>query len=253
MPLKSFQERKDIKSILANVDSPNNGETLYRAGLFKVKSDGTIDATNLEISTFLLNPESYEESKSSNWAQQSVPGQSDPILQWVNSGPRTLSFEALVTIDTSYYKSGVTTKPGEQKDPIKKTLSIIGEVASAFFKVTLPPPRKSQDSQGVGRSLDISNYLNYYRSMLYPEYGQQYSNNLSATVTKSPPLLVLYSGDSINRIPLSNKITTNTDVWVLTDLKINITKQLPNLAPMEAKVQFTLMQYNIRSFDARRF
>lgn len=252
MAVKSIKKSQAVNDSLANVNTTNNG-FLRKAGLFKVKSDGTIDKNTLNISCFILNPESYEDSKSANWTPQNVPGQSDPILQWVGSGPRTLSFEALVTADTSYYDNQQDyKKPGEESDPLKKTLSVIGDIASAFFKTPLPPSREPQTGN-KGNSLDISSYLNYYRSMLYPEYGAQYSNNLAKSVTKSPPLLVLYSGNSINKLTISDKITTNTDVWVLTDLKIRITKQLPNLAPMEAQVQFTLMQYNIRSFDARRF
>ena len=251
MAVKSIKKSQANKDSLADVSTLNDG-TLKKAALFKVSSDGSINK-DVEAAYFKLNPDSYEDSKSANWALQNVPGQSDPVLQWTGSGPRTISFEALVTADTSYYDTQQDyKKPGEETDPLKKTLNVIGDIASAFFKITLPPSREPLTGT-KGNSLDISNYLNYYRSMLYPEYGAQYSNNLSKSVTKSPPLLVLYSGNNINKLTIGSKITTNTDVWVLTDLKIRITKQLPNLAPMEATVQFTLVQYNIRSFDARRF
>lgn len=251
MAIKSV--KKGIKeSTIADVDSKNNG-THYRAALFKVSPDGTI--LKNETGIFMLNPSSYEENKNSNWNQQIVPGQSDPVLQWSASGARTLSFEALVTADTSNFDSAIVIKPGEETDPVKKTLTAIGQIASAFFNITVPPPRTTiEEKTNKGDSLDITNYLNYYRSLLYPEYGKNYTpSQLSKTVTQSPPLVVLYSGSSINKLALGSKITNVHDVWVITDLKIRITKQLPNLAPMEASVQFSLLQYNIRSFDSRRF
>ncbi len=251
MAVKSV--KKGIReSTIADVKSKNDG-THYRAALFRVSPDGSIMKN--ETGVFMLNPSSYEENKNANWNQQLVPGQSDPVLQWSSSGARTLSFEALVTADTSYYDSGVVNKPGEEKDPVKKTLQAIGQIASAFFNITVPPPRTTvEEKTSKGDALDISNYLNYYRSLLYPEYGKTYTpNNLSRTVTQSPPLVVMYSGASINKLALGSKITNVHDVWVVTDIKIRVTKQLPNLAPMEAVVQFSLLQYNIRSFDGRRF
>lgn len=234
---------------LTNADVPNVGSMLRKAALFRIDKDGNIIKNRAGV--FILNPASYEESKSANWVQQQVPGQSDPVMQWVSSGARTVSFEALVTADTSYFQSGLVTKPGEETDPIKKTINQIGAIASAFFKVTLPPPRQTvQVSANKGDSLDISEYLNYYRSLLYPTYDNSTNPN---KLRYSPPLLVLYAGKSIIKVPYENRISSQHDLWVLTDLKIRITKQLPNLAPMEATVQFTLVQYNIRSFDTNRF
>lgn len=234
---------------ISNSGTPNSGGMLRKAALFRVDKEGNIQKNRAGV--FILNPSSYEESKSANWVQQQVPGQSDPVLQWVNSGARTVSFEALVTADTSYFDSNVVTKPGEETDPVKKTLNQIGEIASAFFKITLPPPRQTtQVTANKGDSLDISEYLNYYRSLLYPTYDNATNPN---KLRYSPPLLVLYAGKSIIKVPYENRVSSQHDLWVLTDLKIRITKQLPNLAPMEATVQFTLVQYNVRSFDTNRF
>jgi hypothetical protein len=51
----------------------------------------------------------------------------------------------------------------------------------------------------------------------------------------------------------SADISVDTDLWVVTDLRIKITKQLPNLAPMEAIVSFQLTQYNRRTKDQNDF
>jgi len=226
------------------------GETLQVAGLFPVDIRGEIKISDSGI--FLLNPASWQESKSANWIEHSVPGQSDPVLQWISSGARTVSFEALVTADTSDFISGQKRKPGEETDPLKKSTNFVGSIAAAFFKVPAPSPRQSSDANR-GSNLDISNYLNYYRSLLYPVYDKV---NNPTRLKASPPLLVLYSGNTFNKLPLGTtgaRISAENDIWVLTDLQINITKQLPNLAPLEATVSFKLMQYNIKSFDRTRF
>lgn len=232
---------------LGNAFSKNDG-TLKAAALFAVDKDGNIQKT--EAGIFLLNPSSWSEIKTSNWAQQNVPGQSDPVLQWVSSGPRTVSFQALVTADTSDFVSGQKKQPGKsspQSDFIQQANAIFGQIAAAFSKVSAPEARVDTPDT---TSLDISIYLNYYRSLLYPIY-----DNIDSPkkLRGSPPLVVLYNGKAFTKYPYGEKITTNHDLWVVTSLEINITKQLPNLAPMEAVVNFQLTQYNIRSFDRNRF
>jgi hypothetical protein len=226
------------------------GETLQVAGLFPIDIRGEVQFS--EVGIFMLNPTSWQESKSTNWTEQSVPGQSDPVLQWVSGGARTVTFEALVTADTSDFISGKKRQPGAETDPLKKSTTFIGSIASSFFKVPAPAQRIESDGDR-GTNLDISQYLNYYRSLLYPVYDKVDKPN---KLVNSPPLLVLYSGNAINKLPLGGpgtRVGSQHDMWVLTDLQINITKQLPNLAPMEATVTFKLLQYNIRSFDRNRF
>lgn len=227
----------------------SQGENLQLAALFTINNKGEVQIQKTGV--FLLNPTSWQESKSANWVEHAIPGQSDPVLQWISSGPRIVTFDALVTADTSDFISGQK-KPGEETDPLKKSTTFIGSIAAAFFKVPAPTPRET-DNATRGTNLDISNYLNYYRSLLYPVYDKV---DNPTKLRGSPPLLVLYAGNAFNNIPLGGpgtKVSSENDLWVLTDLQINITKQLPNLAPLEATVSFKLMQYNIRSFDRNRF
>ncbi len=230
---------------LANAFSKNDG-TLKAAALFTVDKDGNIEKQ--EVGIFLLNPSSWNETKTANWAQQNVPGQSDPILQWVSSGPRTVSFQALVTADTSDFVSGQKIQPGRSSPNLLEQASeIFGSIAAAFSKVSAPQARvETPDTT----DLDISIYLNYYRSLLYPIYDNV---DTPRRLRGSPPLVVLYNGKAFTKYPYGEKITSNHDLWVVTSLEINITKQLPNLAPMEAVVSFQLTQYNVRSFDRNRF
>jgi hypothetical protein len=243
--------RQPVKSksdgTVANPSDTNN--VFKKAALFKVSKDGTILTSKAGV--FLLNPSTLEDSGSSKWNPQETPGQSGPILQWSSTGARTVTFEALVTADTSTFDFATPEKPAEETDPLKNALNAVSEIASSFFKIAVPPARQSAETKAKkGNSLDISEYLFYYKSLLYPTY-----DNITnpRKLRQSPPLLVLYAGSAIVKVKYEKKISAQHDLWVLTDLKTRITKQLPNLAPMEAVVQFTLVQYNVRSFDRRRF
>jgi hypothetical protein len=253
MAIKQGTKRTDELNLdnLANPGSDHVVGMLYRAALFKVDISGKILNRNAE-GVFLLNPSAWEESKTSNWVQHTIPGQSDPVFQWVSSGPRTVTFDTLVTADTSDYKVVQGEKEQEKASP-KKVKQVIADLAVKLFGVQVPPP--VDDNQYLKNSdiLDISNRLNYYRSLLYPSYTDPNGKGVPSRLKASPPLLVLYAGNSLTNIPYSDRITNKQDVWVLTDLKIKITKQLSNLTPIEATVSFTLVQYNIRSYDSNRF
>lgn len=226
--------------------SSSDNTDFIKAGLFTVKEDGFVDYSN-DLGLFLLNPSTWEESKSSNWVENQIPGQSDPVLQWLHSGPRTLSFEALVTKDTSEFDSA---KSDINRTKQSTTQSFIADIASSFFNLSLPTPRTDlSNAQSNMRNFDISSRLNYYRSLLYPIYD---SIPNPKKLRQSPPLLVLKVGNTISKDKDMLRISPDNDVWVLTNLRIRITKQLPNLTPMEATVNFELKQYTIKSLDRNR-
>lgn len=244
MAINQLKKTNTIDS-LANAYSNNDG-TLKAAALFPIDIKGNIEFQ--EVGIFLLNPTAITDTKPSNWVQQNVPGQSDPILQWVSGGARTLSFSALVTADTSDYVSGQKISPGKSSSsPLDRLDTVFGGIASAFFKVAAPQARTDTPDN---TELDISLYLDYYRSLLYPVYDNM---DNPRKLRASPPLCVFYMGKSVTKFPYGARVTSQNDLWVVTNLEIQITKQLPNLAPMEAVVSFQLMQYNIRSFDRNRF
>lgn len=249
MPIKQPQRISTFDN-LGN-GNKSSGDGLRVSALFPIDDKGTIEF--FETGIFLLNPSSWQESKSANWVEHNIPGNSDPVLQWTSSGARTVSFEALITADTSDFVSGVRAKPGTETDPLKKATSFVAGIAAAFFKVTAPTQVVDTGAEDA-TDLDISNYLNYYRSLLYPTYDK---TDNPRKLRRSPPLLVLFNGNAIDKLKLGSgpgaRVSSQHDLWVLSDLQINITKQLPNLSPMEAVVSFKLIQYNIRSFDRYRF
>lgn len=253
MAIKQGNKRTDELNI-DNLANPNKDfivGQVQRAALFKVDISGKILNKNAE-GVFLLNPSSWEENKSAKWVAHDVPGQSDPVWQWISSGPRTLTFEALVTADTSDYKV-VQSEVEKEKASPQSPIQAVADYALSLFKIQIPPPVNKSTALKNYEVLDISNRLNYYRSLLYPHYSDPNQKGAPGRLKASPPLLVLFAGSSISNLSYSDRITNKHDVWILTDLRIRVTKQLSNLAPMEATVTFTLSQYNIRSFDSNKF
>lgn len=226
---------------------PEANTGLLRMAICKVKPDGKIDQNSKTLGKLLLNPEAVEDSKTSNWIANNIPGQSDPLIQWTSGGPRLISFEALVTKDTGEFLN-------KDEDPVAGLLdsavNAIGSIASNFLGVNLPPLMDffAESGGGQGEDLSIEKELNYYRSLLYPTYAD-------GRLKQSPPICVLYMGKTLSKSinTPSDTIAANHDLWVLTELRIRVTKQLPNLTPMEAVCGFRFMQYTVKSFGADHF
>lgn len=242
--------KPQIKTInentLASPDQENN--KLVHAALFKVGAAGNIESKH-EYAPFLLNPESIEDTKSGNWVENTIPGQSDPILQWVSGGARTLSFTALVTRDTFHFPSKSKNLLGGMVD---SAINAVGAIASSFAGVNIPPigdvlgSLLGNSSPSVGeKELSIANSLDYYRSLMYPTI------NDANVLQSSPPLVVLAMGKTLSSF--SGKSVTgaispkSTDLWITKNVNIRVTKWLPNLTPMEAEVSFEFVQYIISS------
>lgn len=221
---------------------------LVKASLFKISTEGTVEQNQLGI--LLLNPTTWQESKSVNWASHNVPGQSDPIKQFTSGGARTVTFDALVTKDTSDLGKNQSQL---FSNIISKGINAVSSIASNFFDVSVPPLQDVFNTllgnNAFDNPLDISEHLNYFRSLAYPTYDQ------NGELTSSPPLLALHVGTSFtrqNNEPIISLNSTN-HIWILKNININITKQLPSLAPMEAVVSIQLEQYIIQSISSNDF
>lgn len=224
------------------------GKNLLKAGLFKVNFNGNV--IGIERSTyplFLINPESWEENKSSNWVAQNIPGQSDPVHQWVSGNARTVNFTALVTNETSKLDIGNVDKLNSPSI-IRKVSPEIASLVGGISTSSIGQFKSFDTDEG---KLNITNRLNYYRSLLYPFYSS--TENKSRQLKASPPLVVLFTGGAIEKIADKERVSVNTDLWFVSNLSIRITKQLSNLAPMEAEVSFQLTQYIIKPFGEVRF
>lgn len=225
---------------IASPGLPNT--SLNKAAILPVGANKKVDLSKQALGSFLVNPASWEMQKDVNWISKNVPGQSDPILQYVSGGPRTVSFQALVTKETSHLLNPPETDiVGEVLGAVTNAVS---SIASSFANVPVPPIGDlfGGPSEGLGDELSISGKLRYYESLLYPKYEE-------GVLKESPPLVYLYVGSTLNdsnqHVELLGTVTPKTSLWVITGLSINVTKQLQNLSPLEALVDFKLMQYII--------
>jgi hypothetical protein len=219
---------------------PNKG--LQISGLGVVKPDGTVAGPY----RFLLNPDTLSDTKPSNWVAHQVPGQAAPVYQWVSGGPRIVSFEALVTKDIREFPFDVSPDPNPQELLAGAVLNVIGSIASSLLGVALPPLSgllSGDAGSGTGRELSIAKTLDFYRTLQKPRYDKE------GKLEASPPLVVLYFGDTLGEEPNTpqDKIDKYSQLWTLTNLDIKITKWLPNLSPMEAMVSFQFAEYKITS------
>ncbi len=233
---------------IATAITQNKGK-LHKAALLRLNNEGVIDEGSKTYGIFQINPSTWEENKSSNWVGHNVPGQSDPVYQWVSGGPRTISFDALVTKDSAYFeKLPINPLAGLAQNAV----TVIGNIASAMSGLDVNALAASTtgffSAANSNDKLSIEEELNYYRSLLYPQYK-------TGVITQSPPLLILYAGSTFSSFgDLGTSAINNTiHVLILTNLKIQITKQLPNLKPMEAYVNFQLAQYTMAPFSASQF
>jgi len=219
---------------------------LLKAGIFAIEKNGDINKDSRGF--FLLNPETYQETKKANWIATQIPGQSDPVYQWLSNGPRQITFDALVTRETSEFDTGKkiaeTINSNASQQIVNKFAAIAGTIAAVTTDLS-NNIKKAPTNTDVTGKLDITDTLNYYRSLQAPKYD---NDDKPSKLIGSPPLIALYVGSSLNTVTNGDSISTNTDVYILTDLRIRIGKQLANLAPMQATVTFTLAQYNVRSF-----
>lgn len=242
MARSNQQKRRDLIATTAHTNT-----VFTTAAICKVLPNNKIDLEN-PFAKFLLNPSTWDEHKTTNWIMHNIPGESDPVLQWAGGGPRTITVDALVTKDQSGFD--LVNPPDPVGKLVDQALTVVGNIASSFLGVNVPAigDLLPIGSKGEGENLSIDSYLNYYRSLLYP-----LTENDKATLAGSPPLVALFVGKSLSKNMASADISVDTDLWVVTDLRIKITKQLPNLAPMEATVSFQLTQYNRRTKDQNDF
>lgn len=192
--------------------------------------------------TLILNTNSVSEAKSANWIKHYVPGQSDPLLQWINGSERTISFTAFVTKDIA---SNPTVN--EIKNNEEWTLIISPELEEKYKNATTVPALTLQNSTNAAFkqltnttypqwSRSIQPQLDFYRSLVAPREGT------SSTFAKTPPLVRLRMGTI-----LGNRADVEKQKFILLNYSMNITEYSPELEPTKATVTFTFVEYVSRS------
>lgn len=245
--LPNFDIRKDIVK-LAGVTG-KEVRNLAPPSQLKMAIIPTHEPSNPILTTLLLNPESITETKAANWIQHNIPGQSDPLLQWINGSARTVTFTAKVTLDLA---ENFTVEMGRDPDvwvlEIEPELSQISEITDGYNSAILSKLYdvsarldSSEQSNLSNRSYtrweqSIQPQLDFYRGLLIPRTG-----SLSNQV-RTPPLVRLYMGNILGAASYS----ANQD-FILASYSFNITQTTPELLPTSADVTFTFIEYNDKS------
>jgi len=214
---------------------------LKKARLEVVRGDNISGISLGALAEFFINPSTWAESKTANWVKHNVPGNSDPHQQWTSSGARTITFEALVTNDS---ENGMVVKDSSQAavcNPPRVTSVVkrIGAIAAQAFNISglnLDDVKAINSSSAL--KLNINEKLNFYRSLCYPNLVSSRNR-----VESAPFFVKLIVGSTFGK-------RTQNSLFVVDKVDIQITKQYPDLAPIEARVTFTLTEFVGRILSA---
>lgn len=204
-----------------------------------------------DTTTVLLNPTTISEQKSSNWMKHYIPGQDNPLLQWINGTERIVSFQVRLTKDLAENATITATSANSRiglfdsnlkfslnNSVSTKTANILGSLVG---KKLGPLPTPNQPIPNVTYyDLDITPYLEYYRNLLRPRKSNRKNQ------VKTPPLVSLRMGDLLGPEELEVKKR-----YILVSYNTVITKLSPDLKPTDATVNLTFIEYTseTRFFD----
>lgn len=249
--LPNFDIRKDIAK-LAGV-AGQEVRNLAPPKSLKMAIIPTHEPSNPQLTTLLLNPESVTETKAANWVQHNIPGQSDPLLQWISGSARTVTFTAKVTLDlVENFTVDETGDSDVWSLEIQPELSSIESITDGYNSAILSGLYNVSariESPFIASALDtiqnnpldkhtrwkqsIQPQLDFYRGLLVPRTGSRRNQ------VRTPPLVRLYMGHILGAASYS----ANQD-FILASYSFNITQTTPELLPTSADVTFTFIEYN---------
>lgn len=244
--LPDFNINKDLLK-LSGVDG-KSVRNLAPPKQLKMAIIPTHEPSNPLLTTLLLNPESITETKAANWIQHNIPGQSDPLLQWVSGSSRTVTFTAKVTLDlvenftidssgdSNIWSLEIEPELSQIRDVTGSYNSAILDqlynVSARIFGSEQDPSTQVNQSTGTRWKQSIQPQLDFYRGLLVPRTGSL-RNQL-----RTPPLVRLYMGTILGAASFS----ANQD-FILASYNFNILQTTPELLPTMADVTFTFMEY----------
>lgn len=236
---------KGAKDILSGAGTTNaNTRDLSAPNVVKMQIIPVNEPYNRE-NVVLLNPNSITETKSANWVKHYIPGQSDPLLQWVNGSERVITFTAFVTKDIASNPTVNAARNGSTWEliiqPELNEKLAVAQDYNALALSSLATDTYVNDVEAGGRtspqwSRSIQPQLDYYRSLVLPREGA------SAAFPKNPPLVQLKMGTV-----LGDSESTQDQKYILLNYNMNITEFSPQLEPTKASVTFTFIEYVARS------
>lgn len=96
--LNAFQNKKQsIQPDTRNFEPPKN--------LVKVQIIAEDMSIRNDVTEVLLNPNTITETKAANWVKHNVPGQNDPIMQYISGSERVVRFTLKLSKDTAENKT----------------------------------------------------------------------------------------------------------------------------------------------------
>jgi hypothetical protein len=235
-PLDSFKGRGVENVSTRDMTPPRN--------LVKMSIEPVGESFNEQLTTLLLNASSIAESKSANWVKHYIPGQSDPLLQWISGSERTISFTAMVTKDIA---NNPTLNIADNEDQWEQIISpelhekfataptVSGDVLRSLTNANFQSLVDTGKTNSYW-SRSIASQLDFYRKLVAPRGGA------SSVLTKTPPLVYLRMGTI-----LGDSAEVANMKFILATYSMNITEYSPELEPMKATVTFTFIEYVDRS------
>lgn len=218
---------------LASLGSAINGgfgERRTSALLAEVDGEGNIilesEASEDKVGpiAFQYFPETLTDTKAVNYQRKDIPGASLPIYQWVSSGERAISFQAVFTTDTDIADSR------GQNDENQEA---------------------RQKQQGVlDRNVDIRSALAWLRRFTLPMYASEQGagSELGVPLSKAPPraLLVLKnSGIGLrggNAASHSKFDSQDSMLCLMTQCDVTDEAYFPNGVPRISTVSLTFVE-----------
>lgn len=177
-----------IKSLASLVTTKQDRKTAL-ASLIEFNSDGDLIVERGRA--FQYYPETITDSRDIDYKSKDVAGGSHPIMQWVNSGARKISFEATFSNEEAppFTGDGGLSGFAQQIQNVGATISGIAKnpVSAAIGAI------KGKDSSARW-SVDVASAIAWLRSMTYPEYAD---NQRSGVVSAPPKLLLVLPNSGI--------------------------------------------------------
>ena len=267
---------KNFTDVTGNSKGGKTADLIIPKNLKKFKIIAVDEVTNSTVQELLINPNTITDQKSSNWAKYYVPGQTDPLLQWISGSERVVSFSIKVTKDTPSNRTITTANRNSDSYTLHLEEGVSGSLEldnrggiPAFEGDILRGLQEVSSQTSPGITLDSvgNNIANAFSNPFgstaasttqideagdfvkyYPLSIQKYLDYYRSLViprksalsgkAKSPTLIKLELGDVLGNRSLVDKMR-----WILLDYNITVTKLSPELIPIDAQVNFTFIEY----------
>lgn len=180
---------------------------------------------------FQYFPESISDSKSVNWSPKEIPGGSLPLYQWISSGERTISFQAVFSTDIDF--------------------SIEGSKSLLNASVTAARSTKTIKPEDESRNVDIRTAVMWLRRFMMPRYGGDVATG--ALLTSAPrKLQLIMPGTGIGWAGGAGNTQHSTQhhiTAIMTSCEVEWVQFFPSGFPRIATVQLSFAQ--VAQFQGR--